>query len=1457
MPPSTSSSSKRSPSLKLLKTRLKEVMVTFNDIWQFTEQFEEEVTNSQIDIRLEKLDELWEKFGDTLIEIRAHDDFVAEQDDFDEERQEFSTRYYKTKAFLMDKIKERREPLTPNQSIRVGDMTMQEPPDHVRLPQIKLQTFDGDIDAWLSFRDLFSSLIHLKADLPEVEKFHYLKGCLMGEPKNLIDPLPITKANYQIAWDMLMKRYNNCKQLKKRQVLSLFKLPTLSKESVPELHNLLESFERIVQTLDQIIRPDYKDLLLVNMLSTRLDPVTRRGWEEVSSTKEQDTIADLTDFLHRRIGVLESLPPKPVDTRGVPQFPTQNKQKFGTGKANFNSFPTATIRCVACKENHLLYQCSRFRSMLVSERDTLLKTHSLCRNCFKTGHQARTCESKYSCRNCKGRHHTLVCFKPGKDSNVKIASVARNDCNSEEAGCSSGSNSSRVSNTAASDVQLSGSAQRFSSSILLATAVVLIENCEGSWYPARALLDSGSESNFISERLCQRLKLKRDEVDISVHGIGQAATKVHHRIHTAVKSRISNYMREMNFLVLPKVTVNLPTATVNTKGWSIPNGIKLADPAFFESKAVDLVLGIEAFFEFFESGKRETLGENLPILTESVFGWIVCGGISVPNHGIHINCNVSASEKLDDLIARFWFCEEIGSTKYSPEETRCELFYQQTVRREANGRYIMSLPKDEGVYPRLGESRDIAFRRLQGIERRLARDSTLKDEYTAFMQEYLELGHMRKINADERDSVKRCYLPHHPVIKETSTTTKVRVVFDASCKTSTGVSLNDVLLAGPVVQDDLRSIILRSRTYQIMLVSDIEKMFRQVNVCPMDRTLQSILWRFPHEDSVGTYELNTVTYGTKPAPFLASRTLKELAMNEEQNFPLAAKSIIEDTYVDDIITGANNIDSINNLKTQLNQIMDRGGFKLRKWACNRSEVLEGIPKENLALCDSVEFKMETDRSIKALGLAWIPKGDKLIFQFNIPSPTTIKQLTKRQILSVIASLFDPLGLLGATITAAKIIMQLLWSLKDANNKGLDWDQPVPSKVAEMWLKYHAELPSLNEIQIDRCVVIPDATMIEIHCFSDASEKAYGACLYIRNQNVNGKIQARLLTSKSKVAPLKCQTIPRLELCGALLAVQLYEKVRESTRFKSKGYFWTDSTCVLRWIRATPTTWTTFVANRVAKIQAVSEGCQWKHVPGINNPADMISRGISPHEITMSKIWWHGPRWLEQEESTWPDFNFNSIAELEEELRPRKITSNTSSAIKEFSLWEAAVRSAKKHLLKVVGEHPVLVENLSTLLVQVEGCLNSRPLTPLSDDPTDLDPLTPAHFLIGSSLQALPEPSTENIPINRLNRWQLVQRQLEDFWKRWRREYLCQLQGRNKRWKPPLKIDVDKLVVIQDDNQPPMRWKMGRIIATHPGPDGVVRVVTLKTATGILKRPVEKICMLPIVDCNADSAQEHM
>lgn len=179
------------------------------------------------------------------------------------------------------------------------------------------------------------------------------------------------------------------------------------------------------------------------------------------------------------------------------------------------------------------------------------------------------------------------------------------------------------------------------------------------------------------------------------------------------------------------------------------------------------------------------------------------------------------------------------------------------------------------------------------------------------------------------------------------------------------------------------------------------------------------------------------------------------------------------------------------------------------------------------------------------------------------------------------------------------------------------------------------------------------------------------------------------------------------------------------------------------------------------------------------------------------------------------------------------------------LWEAAVRSAKSHLLKVMGETSPSAEDLNTLLVQVEGCLNSRPLTPMSDDPNDLESLTPAHFLIGTSLQALPEQNLESVAMNRLDRYQLMQRKLQDFWKRWRREYLCQLQGRTKRWKRPINVEEGTLVIIRDENVPPMKWRMGRIFKLHPGADGVVRVVTLKTMNGFMKRAVEKLCFLPI------------
>ncbi|XP_065087240.1 uncharacterized protein LOC135708973 [Ochlerotatus camptorhynchus] len=373
--------------LKLLITKLKEIELAFNYIWRFTEKIQETTTTTQINLRLEKIDELWERYGVTLVELKSQDDFDDENDEFEIQRQEFSDRYY----------------------------------------QIKLQSFNGEIDEWLSFGDLFTSLIHWKTDLPEVEKLHYLKGCLQGEPKTLIDSLQVTAANYQVAWAKLLKRCNNSKQLKKRQIQSLLKLPILSKESVNELHSLVEGFEKIVQTLDQIVQPvDYKDLLLVNLLTSRLDPSTRRGWEGFSSTQEQGTIKELLEFLQRRVRILESLPSKTADPMKSSNQPQPPRQRSAAVRTSLNTVQASGWRCLACSGNHPLFQCGTFQRMSVTDKDSLLRSHSLCRNCFRQGHQAKECQSKYSCRNCKGRHHTLVCFKPDRDSNSKTSTKGSN-----------------------------------------------------------------------------------------------------------------------------------------------------------------------------------------------------------------------------------------------------------------------------------------------------------------------------------------------------------------------------------------------------------------------------------------------------------------------------------------------------------------------------------------------------------------------------------------------------------------------------------------------------------------------------------------------------------------------------------------------------------------------------------------------------------------------------------------------------------------------------------------------------------------------------------------------------------------------------------------------------------------------------------------------------------------------
>ncbi|XP_055543031.1 uncharacterized protein LOC129728607 [Wyeomyia smithii] len=289
-----------------------------------------------------------------------------------------------------------------------------------------------------------------------------------------------------------------------------------------------------------------------------------------------------------------------------------------------------------------------------------------------------------------------------------------------------------------------------------------------------------------------------------------------------------------------------------------------------------------------------------------------------------------------------------------------------TTSRDADGKFRVTLFKRNYLMERLGESKSIATKRFMALERRLNANLEMKALYTAFIHEYLLMGHMKEIRDEEDEPKCSYYMPHHVVMKPDSTTTKLRVVFDASCATDSGVSLNDILMVGPVVQNDLLSILIRLRLHKYAIFGDVEKMYRMINVVEQDQPLQRILWRESVDERLRTYQLTTVTYGTSSAPFLATRSLKRCAEEGEKTHPVAANVTKNSFYVDDMLAGVHTVDEGKKLCSDVQSLLGSAGFNLRKWHSNQQEILNNIPSY---LRDERDvLNIDTTSTVKTLGL---------------------------------------------------------------------------------------------------------------------------------------------------------------------------------------------------------------------------------------------------------------------------------------------------------------------------------------------------------------------------------------------------------------------------------------------------------------------------------------------------------
>ncbi|UYV61907.1 hypothetical protein LAZ67_1007032 [Cordylochernes scorpioides] len=769
-------------------------------------------------------------------------------------------------------------------------------------------------------------------------------------------------------------------------------------------------------------------------------------------------------------------------------------------------------------------------------------------------------------------------------------------------------------------------------------AIIHIQDVNGEDQICRALLDNGSQRSLITEKCAATLGIPIRRKRIAVGGLGdQLVESSLGEVFIRFSSHFDHQSFETTALVLTKLTNNIPSFTVKIINYSHMKGLILADPLYFKSREIDVILGSDIVFNLIQEGRRNG-NENEPSAIHSKLGWLVYGPTSVSERQSFRNMAHFSSElESEDLIKRFWELESIPLEEIpTKEEKDCESHYLKNVVRDESGRYIVRLPFKESA-EKLGQSKSIAIRRFLNLEKRLEQNENIYVQYKQFMNEYIRLGHMQASCSLQTEP--KYYIPHHCILK--AQPNKLRVVFDASTKTTTQISLNDLLHVGPKLQNNIFSILLKFRTNSVALVADIEKMYRQIRLHPDDIKYQTILWRDRKDLELQEYNLLTVTYGLACAPYLAIRTLHQIAHEVQVSNPRISKIIREDFYVDDLLTGCPTVEDAKGLIQQLIAVLGSGGFVLRKWVSNETSIIEDLPLLLRGKGEVMEFNRK-ESGVNVLGIQWDPSYDTLNISCK-SGPADIK--SKRQIVSAIARIYDPCGWLSPTTVVLKLLLQELWKLK------IGWDEDIPASIQRKWNTFEREMKHFQQISIPRCIFKRNLLIsnMQMHGFCDSSELAYSAVCYLRITYENNQIETILLTAKTKVAPIKKITIPRLELCAALMLAQLQSQTTQALPFNiDEQFYWTDSKIVLAWITSESKKWQIVVANRVAKIQDLTAAHSWQYISGKQNPADLATRGIFPSCLINSKLWWHGPVWLTLDGSeNIPSFTIDPSMGLEE------------------------------------------------------------------------------------------------------------------------------------------------------------------------------------------------------------------
>ncbi|KAJ8947301.1 hypothetical protein NQ317_003027, partial [Molorchus minor] len=665
----------------------------------------------ELELRLRKLDSCWQTFSEIQLEIEMIDD-VQENEQV---RQNFENDYFKYETMAKRLL----QPSLQQVASSVGELNnssrvISEEIFNIKLPRINLPSFDGTYNNWLYFKDTFNSIVHDNRTISDVQKFHYLRSCLKGEAAELIKSLEVSSANYNAAWQLINARYENKNLLINNHIKSLFNLPTVNKESHLALRSLLDKLNNHLRALKVLELPvDHWDVIIIYMVTTKLDSVTRREWETKNTNQTKiPTLTELISFLNERCNLLENLAPGPSD------------QRERTKTKSFVLNEDNKVYCKLCSGNHYINKCERLLALPPDKRYSEIKSKNLCTNCLRAGHKIKTCTSSSNCKICTKRHHTLLHFNNAQPSAqiTQTSNLASNNSNiqGEQNVRPPISNNTINNNEIASDANnqqqtLSHFTKNTQGQTLLCTAIVNINDKFGNNHYCRAVLDSASESHFCTEELANKLQVNKFNINIAVSGINKSSSQLTHYTNLTIRSNTNNYQTSINCLIIPRITDNIPSISFDINTLQIPEEIELADPSFNESNKVDLLIGAELFWRLIRVGQI-TLGKHKPILQNTVLGWVVSGELLQSKiNCFSVKCNLISTSDIDNNLNKFWEIEERGTTvPFSSEEQSVEDYFTATTERGTDGKFIVRLPLKQSPNV-LGESKQIALKRSDNI----------------------------------------------------------------------------------------------------------------------------------------------------------------------------------------------------------------------------------------------------------------------------------------------------------------------------------------------------------------------------------------------------------------------------------------------------------------------------------------------------------------------------------------------------------------------------------------------------------------------------------------------------------------------------------------------------------------------------------------------------------------------